>query len=101
MPDFETLECKKTNTEQPNEDELTDFPSICIDLTKKINFKVAFFLLIVGFFLFSDVFVNTFLCKFKNTVIGDCPTSVGSSIQLIIFVLLYLVIDLLVQGKIL
>lgn len=75
-----------------------DFPSIGVDLIKKINFKIAIFLFFIGLFIFSDVFIENFLPK--NTIDGYCTDSKGTMIQLLIFVFMYLVVDLLIQGGI-
>jgi hypothetical protein len=91
--DTETLECKNTPIHQ-NE----DFPSIGVDLIKKINFKVAIFLFFIGLFIFSDVFIENFLPK--NNIDGYCADSQGTMIQLLLFVCLYVIVDLLAQGSI-
>jgi len=93
MADSETLEknIRKNDTETHG-----DFPSIGVDMIKKINFKVAIFLFIVGIFVFSDIFIENLLPK--TMVDGYCADTKGTAIQLLIFILFYLVIDLLVQG---
>lgn len=95
--DIETLvesKSKETYHENPG-----DFPSIGVEIIKKINFKIAIFLFLIGIVIFSDVFIENFLPK--NMVDGYCADSKGTLIQLLIFVLLYLLIDLFVQGGIL
>ena len=98
MDDTETLNSnKKQKGNKYNTDDVSgDFPSIGIDLLKKTNFKIAIFLFLIGIFIFSDIFIENFLPK--NNVDGYCADSKGTMIQLLVFVLLYLVIDLLVQG---
>ena len=98
MDDTETLNINKKQTgNKYNTDDVSgDFPSIGIDLLKKTNFKIAIFLFLIGIFIFSDIFIENFLPK--NNVDGYCADSKGTMIQLLVFVLLYLVIDLLVQG---
>lgn len=97
MADTETLTNNKKKGNKYNNDEVSgDFPSIGIELLKKTNFKIAIFLFLIGLFIFSDVFIDNFLPK--NNVDGYCADSKGTMIQLLVFVLLYLVIDLLVQG---
>ena len=93
MSDTETLDFKKV---EPTQNE--DFPSIGIDLIKKINFKIAIFLFFIGLFIFSDVFIENFLPN--NTIDGYSADSKGTMIQLLVLVLLYIAIDLLVQGGI-
>lgn len=76
-----------------------DFPSMGVDLIKRVNFKVAFFLLLLGVFLFSDLFVENILsAKYRD---ADTPNTMGTTVQLVVFVLAYVIIDLLVQGGIL
>lgn len=85
--------CEKTN------DGLDDFPRIGIDLIKKISFKTSIFLFLAGLFIFSDMFIENFLPK--TMVDGLCADSKGTSIQLLVLVIVYILIDLLVRGGIL
>jgi hypothetical protein len=70
------------------------------DLCHIINFKVAIFLFIFGMLLFSDVFINNVLSKFQDATSGDAATTKGTVVQLSIFVLFYLVIDILGQSEV-
>jgi hypothetical protein len=83
------------------EKERDDFPSLGIDLLKKINFKVAIFLFAISFLLNSDIFIEKVLTKFKNAVNGDLPTSKGIVIQLVMLTIGYIIIDLFVQSGVL
>jgi hypothetical protein len=98
--DSETLEnnTQKNNTPQPvGVNQINgDFPSICVDLIKKTNFKVAIFLYIIGLFIFSDVFIENLLPKKYRD--GNCATTPGTMLQLLSLVICYLIIDLLVGG---
>jgi hypothetical protein len=76
-----------------------DFPSMTTDLVRRVNWKVALLLFVIGVLIFSDVFIDLFLVSMKDTVEGDCPTSKGTVIQLTCLVLSYVIIDLLVQGE--
>jgi hypothetical protein len=101
MPsDTETLDSveDKDDTKPILSQQHEDFPSIGVELIKKINFKIAIFLFFIGLFIFSDVFIENFLPK--NTIDGYCADSKGTMIQLLILVFLYLVVDLLAQGGI-
>jgi len=73
-----------------------DFPSICTELLKSINWKVAFFLYLISILIFSDLFSETMLTK--DSMDGDCPNTKGTMIQITVLVLCYLVLDLIVQG---
>lgn len=78
----------------------SDLMSMSGNLLQRVNIKVAICLLILGMILFSDVFIDGVLNKIPGTVHGECTTTKGTMIQLIIFILAYLVIDLLVQSKV-
>lgn len=95
MTDFESLEDKPKKKEKVPEN---DFPSMGVDLTKKINFKVALFLLLVSVVIFSDVFVNMLPQKYRE---GGPANSQGTMIQIGTLTGAYVIIDLLVQGDIL
>jgi hypothetical protein len=73
-----------------------DFPIMGMDLMKRINFKIATFLFLIGFFIFSDVFINKLLSKEYHEM--GCPTSQGTMVQLLLLVVSYILIDLLAQG---
>ena len=76
-----------------------DFPSMATDMIKGINWKIAFFIFILGIFIFSDVFIEMCLVNFTDTIDGDCPTTKGTIIQLLFLVLGYIILDLSVQGE--
>lgn len=96
MEDFEEYGRKNINR-KPSRD---DFPSMISDLISNINWKVAFFLLVLGVLIFSDVFVELFLTSFDDAVYAQDPTTKGTFIQIILFVFGYIIIDLLVKGEI-
>ena len=85
------------DTVDPNK---SDFVSVGGNVLQNINIKVAVLLLIIGMILFSDIFIDGVLAKISGTVHGECTTTKGTMIQLIMLVLSYIVIDLLVQSKI-
>jgi hypothetical protein len=97
--DSETLTEKNKKKKKYKKNCNSDFPSIGMDILKKTNFKVAFFLFIMGIFIFSDVFIENILSiKYRD---GNCATTTGTMIQLLFFVLFYLIIDLLITGELL
>ena len=98
MTDCETLTEDHENIVSNNHIK-DDFPGIGVDLIKRVNFKTAIFLFLMGLFIFSDVFIENFLPK--ETVDGYCADSRGTSIQLLVLVLMYILVDLLVQGNML
>lgn len=87
---------KKYNLSDPGGD---DFPSMMTDMFFGINWRVAFFMYIFMIFIFSDIYIDLFLSKFKNAVEGDCPTTKGTLIQITIVIIFYIILDLLVQGE--
>ena len=96
MSDTETL---LDNNEPKGSSEKSDFPSMGVDLLKRVNIKIAFFLMLIGLFLFSDVFIEKVLpASYQDG--ANCPNSMGTMMQLLLLVLAYLVIDLLSQGGI-
>jgi hypothetical protein len=96
MSDTETLLDNAKNSDKYT-GEKSDFPSMGIDLLKRVNIKVAFFLMLIGLFLFSDVFIEKVLpASYQDG--ANCPNSMGTMMQLLLLVLAYLVIDLLNQG---
>jgi hypothetical protein len=106
MSDSETLDAstkkirkvsRKKIAEPDTED---DFPSMFVELCRRTNLRVSFFLFIIGVFILSDVFMENVLTPWGGVDI-DCPNTKGSMIQLICIVLSYIVIDLLVQGGLL
>ena len=77
----------------------SDFVEMMNGILGELNIKMSMFLFIIGMFLFSDMFINSVLSKFDNTIAGECTTTKGTIIQLTLFILCYLVLDLLMKGK--
>lgn len=110
MADTETLTPDTVNKSDKKHDKKytkksssikSDFPSMCVELGKKINFKTAIFLFIVGTIIFSDVFIENCLTDSNYTDGAGTPTSKGTFIQMLTFIIAFLCIDLMVQGNIL
>jgi len=94
--DTETMDTKPPTIAPVNKLNDSDFPSMGVDLMKRVNFKIAFFLLLLGVTIFSDLFIENFLPDtYRN---DNCTNTTGTFAQLIIFILGYIVIDLLIQG---
>jgi hypothetical protein len=103
MSDTETLTDVKCKSAIDNSDTVvndSDFPSMGVDLIKRVNIKIAFFLLMIGLFIFSDIFIEKFLYASYQDGTGT-PNTTGTSVQLIMLVLCYIVLDLLSQGGVL
>ncbi len=56
------------------------------------------FLYIAMIFIFSDTYIELFLTNVNGAVDGDCPTTKGTLMQVTMTVIVYIVLDLLVQG---
>ena len=77
----------------------TDFMKISGNLLMNINYKVAFFLFIVGIIVFSDLFISNIINKFQNSADGECPNTKGTMIQLMFIIIAYIIIDLIVKYE--
>ena len=104
MSDTETLtndKKYKTSQEKCKYDEgNSDFPSMGVELFKKINFKVALFMFLIGLIILSDMFIEKFIpIEYQDGT--NNPNTKGTFLQLLVMVILYIIVDLLVQGNIL
>ena len=97
--DEDNTENKKKKIKK-DKDKKDDFVQMSVCLLNNINFKVAFFLLLIGMIIFSDMFINGVIGKFQNTMHGECTTTKGTILQLIFLVISYIVIDLLNKSEI-
>ena len=78
----------------------SDFMTVGGNILCGINFKVGLFLFFIGMLVFSDLFIDGFLAKVDNEMVqGECTTTKGTMVQLMVLVLCYIVIDLLVQSQ--
>lgn len=84
-------------TEEVEDGTKTDFVKISGNIFGNINFKLAFFVFILGIILFSDVFIDGVLLKMNNAVDGECATTKGTMIQLLLLSLGLIVLDLLIK----
>lgn len=79
--------------------------SIIGDIFRSLHFKLFVLLFIVFIFLNSDVFINRILAQFAGTVtvqtIGSQTTSWGSVVQASVFIVTGILLDALIQQKIL
>ncbi len=78
----------------------SDFVEMLFSLAGNVNIKIAIFLFFIGMIIFSDLFINNVLTKFNDSIYGECTTTKGTIIQLLLFILAYLMLDLLSAGKI-
>ena len=82
-----------------NSNKKSDFVSMIGRVFSSINFKMCLFLFFAGMLIFSDLFIDGFLSRCDGCVDGICTTSKGTMIQLIIYILCFVVLDLLIKGE--
>lgn len=75
-----------------------DVGALVADVAQHINLKVACFLFFLGMFIFSDIFVTMLPA---DAVDMGSPNLKGTTMQLGLMCLAYIIIDLCVQTKIL
>jgi hypothetical protein len=78
-----------------------DFASMLIEFVRLINFKMAFYIFILGLLIFSSLFVERVLVGFSSAVEDGTPTNKGVIIQLTFLSLAYIIIDLLTKTNVL
>ena len=110
MPsDFETFDDEKINyskkkknfkSRKSHSSSNSDFITMFYDLFNSINYKVTILLFLLGVIIFSDIFIESFLINIPGAVDGDTPTSKGTTIQLLLQTLGYIIFDLLVSGNV-
>ena len=98
-PDIETLDGTKIKKIYKDNIVKHDFHSMTTDFCKKINFKIAFFLSILTFFVLSDFFIEN-LPIGSGFMNGNDTEFKGALIQLICIVVGYILIDLFSQCSI-
>jgi hypothetical protein len=91
---------KGAGSSDPESARRDDLGGMCSDLFGRVNVKIAIFLLIFGIFIFSDLFIENVLSRVKDATDADTTTTKGTMIQLMAVVIFYLIIDLLVQCKV-
>jgi hypothetical protein len=75
----------------------TDFMQMTGNILTNMSVKMAFILFFMGMIIFSDLFIDSVLNKFDNTVHGECTTTKGTVLQLLMLVFGYIVMDLVVK----
>jgi len=77
-----------------------DFISLGRDMLMRIPFKKAAFLLVFMVLIFSNVFINTVLTRIPQALELGVPTTRGTMIQITIIIVAYIVLDILVNEKV-
>lgn len=80
------------------DDKKTDLMKVSGGVISNINYKVGFLMFFIGMLLFSDIFIDNVLPSYMQDGTG-CPNTSGTITQLTVFVLIYLVLDLLVKYE--
>jgi len=81
-------------------DNKTDFVDIISNIIGNVNYKLVFCMLMVGLFIFSNIFIDGILTNISNSVDGEYTTNKGTTIQLMLYVILLVVFDLLIKYEI-
>lgn len=81
------------------DDNRTDFVNAGSNLVGSVNYKLAFFVFVMGMIIFSDLFIETILANIQDTVDGECATTKGTIIQLVLLCIGMIVVDLLIQYE--
>jgi hypothetical protein len=96
----ETLD-GEVNTKQKDTKNKDDLICVGKQLLDLVNVKMCLFLFMLGIILFSDVFINTILINFSDSVDGECTTTKGTIIQLMLLIVGYVIIDILIKCNVL
>jgi hypothetical protein len=89
----ESIDCDDSQSKK------SDFMQLSAVTVGSINIKIAVFLFFIGMIIFSDLFIEKFLSTIEGTTYMECTTTKGTMIQLIFFIICYIIIDLLSQGN--
>lgn len=88
-------------SEKISDDNTTDFVKLTGGLLANINYKVAAIMMAVGLLIFSDIFVGGFMSGVEGATFEGDVTSKGTVLQLLIFVMVYIIADVLVKYEVL
>jgi hypothetical protein len=75
----------------------SDFMKIGGNIFSNINYKQTIFMFLMGMVIFSDLFIDGVLTGMSGAVDGECPTTKGTIVQLTVFCLLLIVVDLMIK----
>ena len=80
-------------------DDKSDLIQTSSNLLSNINYKLFVFMYLFGMLIFSDIFIENFLSRFNDTIDGENTTTKGTMIQLLMFCIAMIVLDLLIKYK--
>jgi hypothetical protein len=75
----------------------SDFMKVGGNIFSNINYKQTIFMFLIGMIIFSDLFIDGVLTGMSDAVDGECPTTKGTIVQLTVFCLLLIVVDLMIK----
>lgn len=79
----------------------TDFVPMLEDMVKEIPCKMMFIMFLVFMLLSSDVFINRILARVDGAVSYiDTPTTYGTCLMALMFIVLFAVFDVLVKKQV-
>lgn len=93
---------KKSEKEESDDGaDKTDFIDVGRNILSSINYKIAFFIFVIGFIIFSDLFISSFLNSIDGAVdVDGIVTTKGTIVQLMVLTIAYIVVDLLAKKHI-
>jgi hypothetical protein len=77
----------------------SDFMRISGNVFSNVPYKLTLFMFIVGMLIFSDLFIDGFLHGIPGAVGGECASSKGTIIQLLLFCLAHIMLDLMIKYE--
>ena len=78
----------------------SDLYQLVGSLWNAANFKLAIIMLLIGVIIFSDSFVDGCLSRFSHTTTGTVVNSKGTFIQLGLYSVSLLLVEMMVKSKI-
>ena len=92
--------CADTNyddVQEDNDNNKSDFMKIGGNVFSNVPYKLTLFMFILGMLIFSDLFIDGFLHGIPGAVDGECANSKGTIIQLILYSLALIMLDLMIK----
>jgi hypothetical protein len=77
----------------------SDFMKIGGNVFSNVPYKLTLFMFIVGMLIFSDLFIDGFLHGIPGAVDGEYANSKGTIIQLLLFCLALILLDLMIKYE--
>lgn len=81
-------------------DTRSDFYELTGRAIGSVNVKLAVFMFAFGVLIFSDMFTDNVLSKFDNSTLGMNPNTKGTFIQLLVYTLLLIVLEMMISARV-